>query len=100
MGRKSSLKKIRKSEPINVMAPSPKPMDPLLVKAFARGRESGIKEGKVDGIAEIMTKFDQWIDEIDTRVKGIGPKTKMDLQIYFAERIKESIDKNRKDDIS
>jgi hypothetical protein len=93
MGRKSNAKKQKKNEQSQVLV-KPKPMDPVLVEAYVRGRTVGIKEGKVDGIAEIMTMFDNWIEDIDTRVKGIGPKTKLDIQMYFADRIKESIAKN------
>jgi hypothetical protein len=94
MGRKSNSKKQNKNEQLQIPVNSPKPMDPVLVQAYVRGRTVGIKEGKVDGIAEIMTMFDNWIEDIDTRVKGIGPKTKLDIQMYFADRIKESIVKN------
>jgi hypothetical protein len=95
MGKKSNLKKQRKNEPVQTSVISPKPMDPVLVQAYVRGRTVGIKEGKIDGIAEIMTMFDNWIEEIDKKVKGIGPKTKLDIQMYFADCIKESITKNK-----
>jgi hypothetical protein len=95
MGKKSNLKKQRRSQPIQVGTSKPSTMDPVLIEAYVKGRTVGIKQGKVDGIAEIMTMFDQWIDEMDKRVKGIGPKTKMDIQMYFADRIKESIEKNK-----
>lgn len=94
MGKKSNLKKQRKSQPVQIGASNPPTMDPVLIEAYVRGRTVGIKEGKVDGIAEIMTLFDQWIDEID--IKGIGPQRKLEIQMYFADRIKESINKNKK----
>lgn len=94
MGKKSNLKKQKRTGQLQPPV-KPKPMDPVLVEAYVRGRTVGVKEGKVDGIAEIMTMFDNWIEDIDSKVKGIGPKTKLDIQMYFADRIQESISKNK-----
>lgn len=92
MGKKSRQKKSKQIQ-TNLTARSP--MDPALMEAFTRGRNSGYKNGKVEGLAEMMQLFDKWVDEIETHVKGIGPKTKMEIQYYFAERIKTSVEEKQ-----
>ena len=52
------------------------------------------QQGRIAGAAEVFELFDKWVNEIDGRVKGIGPKTKLELQHYFADRIKEQIEQN------
>lgn len=90
MGKKKTVQNIPSKIPA---------MDPVLIKAFSRGRESGYKEGreegKVEGMAEVMTFFHIWTENIDSYIKGIGPMKKADIQNYFAERMKESIERNK-----
>lgn len=97
MGRKSNLKKQKKSSPILPVAAEP--MNPSLMKAFVKGRDAGFQsgkqEGKVEGLAEMMMLFSEWTEVMDQHIKGIGPKKKMEIQLFFADRIKESIQKNK-----
>jgi hypothetical protein len=94
MGKQSKVKKAKQVNKI-ISANRPKTMDPVLIKAFVSGRESGIKEGKVDGIAEIIMKYDLWTEEMDQHIKGVGPVTKQAIREYFAERIRETIEQNK-----
>lgn len=92
MGKQGKMKK--KQRELNNTQQN-KSMDPVLIKAYVHGREIGIKEGRIEGIAEIMTKFHVWVEEVDGEVKGIGPYTKQLLRDYFAKKIEESIHKNK-----
>lgn len=86
MGKKSRLKKQRTSEqPVS----KPALMDPVLIKAYTRGRQVGYKEGSVDGAAQAMMLFNEWLQVIDDHVKGIGPKKKTEIEKYFSDRLKE-----------
>ena len=76
-------------------ANAPNPMDPGLMKAFVRGREAGYKEGKQDGLADMMVLFNGWIVDMDKHVKGVGPKTNENIQVYLGECIRNAIEKNK-----
>jgi hypothetical protein len=94
MGKASRIKKEKQAKAVTSVNKPPL-MEMKLVEAYERGRNVGIKEGKAEGIAEIMMKYHNWAEEIDKHVKGIGPATKLAIIQYFAERIQESIEKNK-----
>lgn len=85
MGKASRLKKEKK-----IQVEKPQMISPELIEAYVRGRKIGV----VDGFSEAMTNYHTWTDEIDKHVKGIGPGIKALIEEYFANRIRESINKN------
>ncbi|PGQ88316.1 hypothetical protein [Priestia megaterium] len=103
MGKKKRLQQQRQQKQQAATAGMPPKMDPALIKAYTSGRkigvmqghEEGIKEGRVQGAAELMVLFNKWVQEIEQHVKGIGPKTKLDIETYFGNRIKESVEEKR-----
>lgn len=95
MGKKSRLKKERREMAAAPKTKLPSLMDPKLIEAYTKGRSVGLHEGKVEGVAETMTLFDKWIDEIDQHIKGIGPKKKLEIEMYLGDRIKEVINNNK-----
>lgn len=100
MGKKKRLQQQRQQVAKQQVPPK---MDPTLIKAYTSGRrigvregiDQGIKEGRVQGAAELMVLFNKWVQEIDEHVNRIGPKTKLDIQTYFGDRIRESVEQNR-----
>lgn len=89
MGKASRVKKEKAIKEIEKRT-----MDPKMIEAYVKGRNIGEYNGKIDGYAEAITKFHIWTEEIDQRVKGIGPGTKRLIEEYFASRIEETIKKN------
>lgn len=91
---KNKNSKISKRQPIN-----PPLMDPVLIKAFARGRDAGLKEGKKEGqlmgSADMIVLHMKWISEMDKHIPGIGEKRKLEIQKYIYNRMQETIDDNR-----
>lgn len=92
MGKKSRLKKQRQEKTAPKLPPK---ISPELIEAYTRGRAVGEKEGRTDGAAEVMILFNGWLQEIDQHVKGIGPKKKLELEKYFANRLRETVAGNK-----
>lgn len=78
-----------------VINKKPAPMDPALIKSFASGRKSGYQEGLAKG----FLLQNDWIQEIDKHVKGIGPKKKLEIEKYFADRLKAAIQDKQIEDV-
>jgi hypothetical protein len=53
-------------------------LDPELIKAWNKGRESGIKEGKAQTIAFFLN----WLEQVE-KEPGIGPKTAQKIKTRF-----------------
>lgn len=76
-------------------------IQPQLMKMMETARKMGYEEGKkqaalqskIEGMSELMISIQTWTNEIDQHVKGIGPKNKELIMFYYAERIKELIEK-------
>lgn len=97
---KKSRKKNQQKQTGNV-ALAKRPMDPAMIKAYAKGREFGFKDGyeqgEVDSMFNALAVFSSWIREVDKNVKGIGPSKRDELQKYFNQKVEESFaEKNGK----
>lgn len=89
MGKKNRIKKQKQQM---TAAQKPPLMDPTLIKAYTRGRDIGYRDGRVEGAAEVFMLFSEFVEDIDKHVKGIGPKTKIDIELYLANKIKETVE--------
>lgn len=94
MGKSARLKK-QKQQMVKQQQQQPPLMSPELIKAYTRGRAVGEREGRVEGAAEVMLMFNGFIESIDEHVKGIGPKTKIEIEKYLADRIKDTIENHQ-----
>lgn len=63
---------------------------------FEEGKRQAARQSKIEGMSELMISMQTWTNEIDQHVKGIGPKNKELIMFYYAERIKELIEKQMK----
>lgn len=98
MGKASRLKKEKRlgTTEMKIQQEQQKAMmDPLLIEAYTRGRMVGERQGKIDGYEQAIMMFHHWTEDIDNRVKGIGPKMKTAIEEYFAIKMQETIDKNK-----
>lgn len=93
MGKKSRLKKEKQLKAPTIQKPPA--MDPVLMKAYMSGRSQGIIEGNMEGMAAVFVLFNTWIEEIDQHIKGIGPKTKIEIEKYLADCIKKAVENKR-----
>ena len=63
-----------------------------LERAYAKRLAEVRKEGKAQGIEEMIILFSQWTEEVSEHVKGIGDKKQADITMYFAECLKTYVD--------